>query len=432
MKKLRFLSMCMAMCLLGTSLCCATTEADSSVVPNELEKKNAFIDIQHHWAANDIYTLTENHIINGFPNDRFKPSQTLTRAQLAQILYKLEGIRDNNDGVEIGSVEANEKIEGIIKDEIPTWASEAIEWAIINRVMFLYEDEEFKSDVHVDRAMIANAIYNYLKYTEYSFKELTPSVLTDIDDSVNKMAIETLYNEGIIHGYADNTYRPNNLVKRAEAAKLIRTISNLEVLECPVSIPTYNVIDVPYYSQVYPVSALVGCEGTSLFMGLKGKGYAQGLELYEFLDRLPRHSSNPAKGFVGSPFVPDKTKKTRTTIYPPKLTEYARQYGNVEDFSGASVEELRAEILAGNPVVAYCTMWWEEPFYRDYNIEGEIQSLLSNNHVILVCGYKAETNEYYIADPYNIKNIKEELRYWIDGYTFEKIYNERRHAVVIK
>ena len=203
MKKLRFLSMCMAMCLLGTSLCCATTEADSSVVPNELEKKNAFIDIQHHWAANDIYTLTENHIINGFPNDRFKPSQTLTRAQLAQILYKLEGIRDNNDGVEIGSVEATEKIEGIIKDEIPTWASEAIEWAIINRVMFLYEDEEFKSDVHVDRAMIANAIYNYLKYTEYSFKELTPSALTDIDDSVNKMAIETLYNEGIIHGYAE-------------------------------------------------------------------------------------------------------------------------------------------------------------------------------------------------------------------------------------
>ena len=51
---------------------------------------NAPIDIQHHWAKDEIYTIIENNVMQGFPNERFKPCQTLTRAQLAQILYNLD------------------------------------------------------------------------------------------------------------------------------------------------------------------------------------------------------------------------------------------------------------------------------------------------------------------------------------------------------
>ena len=98
---------------------------------------------------------------------------------------------------------------------------------------------------------------------------------------------------------------------------------------------------------------------------------------------------------MGSPYTPSQT--LRTTIYPNKLAEYGQQYGNVVDISGSSPAELQAEILAGHPVVAYVTLYWKKPYYRNFNIEGEIQSLLRNNHAVLVCGYDTLTNYYYIA-----------------------------------
>jgi uncharacterized protein YvpB len=58
--------------------------------------------------------------------------------------------------------------------------------------------------------------------------------------------------------------------------------------------------------------------------------------------------------------------------------------------------------------------------------------MLSNNHVVLACGYDMERNIYYISDPYNLKNPKKDLKYWINGDTFDRIYNERRHAVVVE
>ena len=127
----------------------------------------------------------------------------------------------------------------------------------------------------------------------------------------------------------------------------------------------------------------------------------------------------------------DPTKKTRTTIYPAKLAEYGSQFGNVIDISGASLSEIQREVLSGNPVVVYMTLYWETPFYRWYDIEGQQQRLLSNNHALLLCGYDASANAYYVADPYNIKNRTQEYYYWVAGDTFEPLYLERCQAVTI-
>ena len=169
-----------------------------------------------------------------------------------------------------------------------------------------------------------------------------------------------------------------------------------------------------------------------MYTGLKAKGYAKGIELYDFINNQPRHATNPAKGFVGSPFEVDPLRLFRTTIYPAKLTEYGSKYGHVENMEGASIGEIRAELLAGNPVVAYETLYWKNPIYKWFDIEGEQQYLLDNNHAVLVCGYDMVNNKYFISDPWNRHDTLNDYQYWIDGYTFEKIYNERRHAVVIK
>lgn len=196
------------------------------------------------------------------------------------------------------------------------------------------------------------------------------------------------------------------------------------------ALPDRWVIDTPYISQVTPVYAPVGCEPTSLLMGLKAKGYAQEVDLRSFLDAMPKHEYDPAQGFAGSPYQPDQSK--RTTIYPAKLAEYGRKYGDVADFSGRSVEELQRELLSGNPVVVYVTLWWAEPYYRTYRMGDHEETLLRNNHAVLLCGYDSQTDQYNVADPYNVKCQGQDYFYWQDASVLEPLYLVRQHAVVVR
>lgn len=259
----------------------------------------------------------------------------------------------------------------------------------------------------------------------------TPA-FSDMTGRSDEEAVLTLAQLGVVSGRGDGKYHPDDPITRAEFSVLLLNLSGYTLMTDVQfdPLPVCTVIPTPYISQVYPSQAWVGCEPTSLLMGLKAKGYAQNVTLDQFLADMPKTSSNPAKGFVGSPYVPSET--LRTTIYPAPLAEYGRRYGNVKDFSGKSVEELREEVLLGNPVVIYVTLYWKQPYYRNFNIEGTTQRLLRNNHAVLVCGYDASTEYYYIADPYNIDDRYHDYFYWISADVLDPLYMVRQHAVAVE
>ncbi len=190
-----------------------------------------------------------------------------------------------------------------------------------------------------------------------------------------------------------------------------------------------KVLNVPYHSQLTPVYAPVGCEATALLMGLQFKGIATDVSYRSFLDAMPKHTSNPAKGFVGSPYKQDSS--LRTTIYPQALTDYSNTYaaGRTVNFSGSSVEDIKKEIIAGNPVVVYLTTRREAPIYANYVVEGQTQSLLKNNHAVLVTGYDSEANKLRITDPWSWNGRNE---YWVTVPSFSYSYNIRNHAIVVR
>jgi len=191
----------------------------------------------------------------------------------------------------------------------------------------------------------------------------------------------------------------------------------------------YKILDVPYLSQLAPVYAPVGCEPTALLMGLQYKGIATNVSYRQFLDTMPKHSSNPEKGFAGSPYILDNN--IRTTIYPQALTDYGNTYaaGRVVNFSGSSVDDIKKEILAGNPVVVYLTVKRQAPIYANYNIEGTTQSLIKNNHAVLVTGYDSDANMLRITDSWSWSGRNE---YWVDIPSFAYSYNLRNHSIVIR
>lgn len=340
-------------------------------------------DVQNNPEIHVINTLLQNGIVSPCPDGRFRPDHFITRAEAFAWIDKL-----------LNRAEAAEA-------ERP---------------------EEF-----LTRAELAAMLYEHMK-TLPSFDNSTywfPDVPTE------NLAIGYVRAKNVMFGRPDGGFHPYDCVTRAEFCNAAYAVSGLPIIYAPDNLPRKSQITVPYISQLSPVYAVVGCEGASLLMGLKAKGYAQNVGLREFLDNMPKHGSNPAKGYVGSPYKAGQYS-LRTTIYPAPLAEYGQSYGSVTDISGSSPRELQAELLSGNPVVIYATMRWEEPRYRSYDIEGEQQLLLRNNHVVLADGYDRDTGMYHISDPYNDFDTSEEYRYWIDGAVFERIYNVRRHAVAIE
>lgn len=189
---------------------------------------------------------------------------------------------------------------------------------------------------------------------------------------------------------------------------------------------------VPYISQLDGINAEMGCEPISALMGLQGKGFATNVNASDFLNNLPYSSSNPAYGFVGSPYYSDGRY---SSIDPAPLAAYCNSYCGgaevCEDISGYSVEDVRRELLAGNYIVAYQTFSWASVRYANFYIDGVLTPKVANNHVRLIYGYDPARG-YLVSDPYNSSCRWQTYQYWIDAASFEYCWNQRKMGMVIR
>jgi uncharacterized protein YvpB len=181
-----------------------------------------------------------------------------------------------------------------------------------------------------------------------------------------------------------------------------------------IKIPTYN-----QHSNGYPA----GCEGVSLYMAMRGMGYLKGISLKKFMSTMPTTSSNPEKGFVGSPKGGRCNYGKRTTINPKPLAKWGSKYGNVRSIQGATTDELKEELRNGHPIVVWVTGGWATPRWRRWSWGRAV----TNNHALCLVGYNTKTGKYLVNDCSHGKGT-----YWVSKSKFEKIYNARKFAVVVE
>ena len=452
-------------------------------------------------------TLRQDHVryMEGFENGTFRPDQKLTRAQAAQLVYRLLATPDNGTGAcsytdiagqwytqpiralcALGLFDNGSKfrpndvmtraefIDLLVRTKpisgnsagFPDvssgyWAASQIQAAASHGWISGFPDGTFRPNSGLTRAEACTVVNNMLGRTgdtAQATRLIALGIYSDV--SASYWGARTIAEASVSHtaaasgsgeswngvDVASMTFTPgfhsagNQLYYVAWTGKLV-TNTTLGAYKADATgaltqtAKSYQMTNVPYISQIDNIYAWVGCEAVADLMGLKAKGYAQDVTIKYFLDNLPRSKSDPEKGFVGSPYVPDTSKRTRTTIYPAKLAEYSNTYCGSDDpcadFRGASVTDLQRELLAGNCVVGYMTLWWASPYYRTYNIEGTQQRLVSNNHAVLVCGYDPNKG-YYISDPYNYYNRGQVHQYWENAKTFEAIWNARKVGMVIR
>lgn len=184
-----------------------------------------------------------------------------------------------------------------------------------------------------------------------------------------------------------------------------------------IKIPTYN-----QHKAGYPR----GCEGVSLYMALRGKGYLKGVSLKQFMKTMPKSKSNPKYGYVGDPTKSASARANRgkrTTIYPAALAKWGRVYGEVESLKGKSTAALKKELKAGNPIVVWVTGGWKKPRWGTWSWGRSV----TNNHALCLVGYNTKTKKYLVNDCSGGRG-----EYWVSKSKFEGIYNARKFAVVVR
>ena len=156
----------------------------------------------------------EEHIayISGFPDGTVRPSQTITRAEVAMILFRL---LDSNAKY---SPQANH----FSDVSAGNWYAQAINYLAGRNILAGYYDGTFRPNDSMTRAELAAVMSRF-----FELKESGMSSFYDVES--NHWAFNYIMNaEGRdwITGYEDRTFRPNNAIIRAEAVTLINRVLN--------------------------------------------------------------------------------------------------------------------------------------------------------------------------------------------------------------
>ncbi|MGE5329999.1 MAG: Ig-like domain-containing protein [Deltaproteobacteria bacterium] len=195
-----------------------TTAAEAPVVPPVTPPVSTinFSDLlANHWAYKAVSEMTAKKIINGFTDGTFRPNATVTREQFATMMVRALNLP-------------------ITEPKTPTfkdmnskhWAYKYVESAKSYLTGYKKSDGTYyyKGSINATREDMAYALVK-AKGLENQAADIAK--LSTIFKDANKISpvlrkyVLIAYENNIISGYTDNTFRPAGALTRAEAAALL-------------------------------------------------------------------------------------------------------------------------------------------------------------------------------------------------------------------
>lgn len=182
----------------------------------QYDVKGPFKDIIGHWAEDQILFAADNDWVNGYPDQTFKPNNRLTRAQAASIMANFLNLKSTSTTISFDDVSSD------------FWAKNPIQLVAQNGLMNGTGDGIFSPNTTLTRAQMAQIFYNAF-FTDQQVSNARNS-FEDISNSHwAYAAIETMKQEGIMSGYGDGTFKPNQPLTRAQMAAVIYKLDRKEL-----------------------------------------------------------------------------------------------------------------------------------------------------------------------------------------------------------
>lgn len=165
---------------------------------------NYYKDTVNSWAKEDIKNATAKGYLNGFSIDTFSPSSNLTRGQMAAIICRV---------MDLDIVKSSSSQYGDVNSS--NWAYDYINTVNSMGVMTGYNGK-FRPDENITREEMAEVSYNILKNKSTDSKSLS---FNDVaSNRWSKKYIDFASSQGLLVGYPDGSFKPNNTLTREEAS----------------------------------------------------------------------------------------------------------------------------------------------------------------------------------------------------------------------
>lgn len=225
MKKQRILSALLALCIVF------------SLVPTALaEKADDFTDVSRSdWYYQFVDYVTSKGYFNGVADKTFAPADNMTRAMFVTVLFRFDGAKGDRSQSAFTDVAPGE------------WYTDAINWAAANRIVDGVGDGKFAPNDPITRAQMCTMIERYLALYKKAWKVTLPetgSVSVMVDESAIPAyalaAVKQCQRHGLVNGFEDGTFRPNDLSTRAQVAAVIYRMSYLVQNAKPDNTPSVN------------------------------------------------------------------------------------------------------------------------------------------------------------------------------------------------
>lgn len=225
MKKQRILSALLALCIVF------------SLVPTALaEKADDFTDVSRSdWYYQFVDYVTSKGYFNGTSETTFAPAENMTRAMFVTVLFRFDGAKGDRSQSAFTDVAPGE------------WYTDAINWAAANRIVDGVGDGKFAPNDPITRAQMCTMIERYLALYKKAWKVTLPetgSVSVMVDENAIPAyalaAVKQCQRHGLVNGFEDGTFRPNELSTRAQVAAVIYRMSYLVQGAKPDNTPSVN------------------------------------------------------------------------------------------------------------------------------------------------------------------------------------------------
>lgn len=225
MKKQRILSALLALCIVF------------SLVPTALaEKADDFTDVSRSdWYYEFVDLVTSKGYFNGVADKTFAPAENMTRAMFVTVLFRFHGAKGDSSQSAFVDVAPGE------------WYTAAINWAAANKIVDGVGNGKFAPNDPITRAQMCAMIERYLTLYKKAWKVTLPetgSVSVMVDENAIPAyalaAVKQCQRHGLVNGFEDGTFRPNELSTRAQVAAVIYRMSYLVQNAKPDNTPSVN------------------------------------------------------------------------------------------------------------------------------------------------------------------------------------------------
>ncbi|MFA5792967.1 MAG: S-layer homology domain-containing protein [Candidatus Gracilibacteria bacterium] len=169
-----------------------------------------FTDVNGHYAEDYICFLYDHGIVSGVTDHSFYPDREITRAEFLKMLLL-------NTGYQTYSVQS-----ASFADTKPgDWYFRYVTFAHSKGFVTGYPDNTFHPDDPISRAEAVQMLVSISGISNYDTSNANTSFYDVDGNDWYAVAVAVATESGIVEGYGDGSFRPNNHLTRADASIMV-------------------------------------------------------------------------------------------------------------------------------------------------------------------------------------------------------------------